>query len=121
MPKCQNCIITYIFYAYFKSLQNEFMTRNSLKCDLARARLCNGRMSSSGRIDRGESQANRICLITLSDFWGTESSFDQGSPHYTFVLQRSSRLDGETSQSLMFVVAMGLVFAAQMYSAALQL
>ena len=51
------------------------MTRNSLKCDLARARLCNVRMSSSGRIDRGESQANRICLITLSDFWGTESSF----------------------------------------------
>ena len=77
MAKCQNCIITNIFYAYLKSLQNEFMTRNSLKCDLARARLCNGRMSSSGRIDRGESQANRICLITLSDFWGTESSFDQ--------------------------------------------
>ena len=61
------------------------MTRNSLKCDLARARLCNGRMSSSGRIDRGESQANRICLITLSDFWGTESSFGSynTAPHHT--------------------------------------
>ena len=46
--------------------------------------------------------------------------FYRGSPHYTFVLQRSGRLDGGTSQSLMFDVATGLIFAAQMYSAALQ-
>ena len=67
------------------------MTRNSLKCDLARVDALHNdwSSSSSGRIDRGECQANRICLIILGPKFGSADDDNAGTCKLTMVIPRS--------------------------------